>query len=258
MSFVDEGYEIVSLTGNAQVLLAKTVRELEREFGDLTTYHDRRPANEEKALADHAKAAATCKDVVRRVIEEHLEFFRRLIGADMMIQSKPYLRISRPGVETDNIGFHRDTWYGDTPYECSVWMPLTDTDMGNSLQVAPGSHVWAEKAHPTERTARPDVPKGSVKHSLGFIYENPKQLVSPCEMRPIPLKLGQMVVFSLALLHGQEVNRSTRTRFSLDCRLANAMANIRLGRSRDAAYYERFVTSPVTQAALAYEKANAK
>jgi len=67
-----------------------------------------------------------------------------------------------------------------------------------------------------------------------------------------------MVVFPLSLLHGQEVNRSTKTRFSLDCRIANAIAPIKMARSRDANYYERFQTSPVTEVAMAYEKANSK
>lgn len=257
MNYIEDGYEILQLSGNAQKIVSEARRKLtEVVGGDLETYHERRPANEDRALAEHQKCAEVVGPVPWKCIAEHLEYFRRLIGSDMHIQSDPYLRISRPGVATDNIGFHRDTWYGDTPYEVSCWIPLTDTDMGNCLQVSPKSHVWAEKAHPTERIARPDVEKGSPKHGLGFIYDPPKKLVSSVPMTPVPMKVGQMLVFPLSLLHGQQVNTSAYTRFSVDCRLANSLAPVKFTRSRSEAYYERFQTSPVTEVALRYEKAN--
>ena len=258
MSIIDEGYEIIQLTGNANVAVVRAAAAIEKEIGDLYTYHERATANDEKRIEEHTRLAAMVAGIPRLAIGEHLEYFRRLIGSDLMLQSKPYLRISRPGVEEDNIGFHRDTWYGDTSYECSVWIPLTNTDVGNSLSVAPKSHVWSERAHPTERVSRPDVPKGSPKHSLGFIYDSPKRLVSAVQMTPLPVKVGQMIIFPLSLLHGQEVNKSTVTRFSVDCRIANALAPIKMARSRDANYYERWQTSPITAVALAYERANGK
>ena len=107
-----------------------------------------------------------------------------------------------------------------------------------------------------ERFDRPDVEKGSVKHSLGFIYNPPKRLIKEPPTIPVPVKPGQMIVFSLALLHGQRVNTSVRTRVSMDCRLANSLAPIALSRSRDANYYERLSISPVTSQAIRYAEAN--
>ena len=64
-----------------------------------------------------------------------------------------------------------------------------------------------------------------------------------------------MIVFSLALLHGVEVNRSERTRVSMDVRLANSLATVKFSRSRDKHYYEELCASPVTAAARAYYEA---
>ena len=72
---------------------------------------------------------------------------------------------------------------------------------------------------------------------------------------PLPVKVGQMVVFSLAMLHGQEMNRSTRTRFSMDCRLTNSMAPVKHSRSRNPDYYERLCAGPVMRTALKYYEA---
>lgn len=246
MSFRELGYEIVNIDDYA---VRAAIVGLSCDLGALEEYSD-------GDVDRHARASAKVADIPRVIIGSHLGYFQRLLGSDIHIQSKPFLRISRPGAADDNIGFHRDTWYGDTPYEISVWIPFTDTDEGNALRVAPGSHIWSEATHPVERFDRPDVQKGSTKHSLGFIYSPPKRLAHPVEMLPLPVCVGQMIVFSLALLHGQEVNRSTRTRVSMDVRLANSLAPVKFCRSRDPDYYQPLCTSPVTEAAQRYYEAN--
>ncbi len=249
MSYADDGYEIVDLSPRARAIVDVGIVQVRHLLGPLEGY----TGNDVEL---HALAQHRVSDIPRSVINYELEYFRKLIGCDLHIQSKPFLRISRPGAREDNIGLHRDTWYGDTPYELSVWIPFTDTDEGNALRVAPGSHVWSEAAHPVERIDG-EVEKGSTKHSLGFIYGQPKRLANPVPTVALPVRVGQMIVFSLSLLHGQEVNCSTRTRVSMDVRLANSLAPISWQRSRDAEYYKRLCSSPVTEAALRYEVANA-
>lgn len=247
MSLVKDGYEIVDLKHFGPVVAAQLI--LAKQIGKLTKYGG-------NDITLHAKAAEVVSHIPRAVIESELDYFRGLLGADIHIQRKPYLRISRPGAPEDNIGLHRDTWYGDTPYEISVWIPLTDTDNDNALRVSPGSHLWSESAHPVERFDG-GVEKGSVKHSLGFIHGQPKRLASPGSTIPLPVRVGQMIVFSLALLHGVEVNRSERTRVSMDVRLAPSWAPVKFSRSRDEHYYQRLCSSPVSDAARLYYEAQA-
>lgn len=245
MSYERDGYEIIEIDP-APVIEARWL--LMGMFGELEHY---RGGN----LQAHSLAAKVLSYLPRKVILSNLRYFHTLIGRDLHIQRQPFLRISRPDVVEDNIGMHRDTWYGDTPHEISVWIPLTDTDDDNALRVAPGSHLWSEAAHPVERFDG-SVEKGSVKHSLGFIHGNPKRLATPAETIPLPVRVGQMIVFPLSLLHGVEVNRSNRTRFSMDVRLANSLAPIRWERSRDEGYYEQLCVSPATKVAKAYAEAN--
>lgn len=247
MSFERDGYEIWPLGEGARTWLCSGLVELKEFLGKLSAYAD-------DDIHRHAGAAELVAHIPRRIIECELERFRALIGADLHIQRKPFLRISRPGVPDDNIGLHRDTWYGDTPHEISVWIPFTDTDENSALRVAPGSHLWPEAAYPVERFAG-GVEKGSVKHSLGFIHGQPKRLASPVATRALPVKVGELIVFSLSLLHGVEVNRAARTRVSMDVRLANSLAPVKFARSRDEHYYEQLCVSPVTRAAKHYYEA---
>lgn len=246
MSFVEKGYTIFDLSEASTAL----IRECTDEWGGLDMIPDG-DINEFQAEGRDA----LCK-LPRSVVELELDFFRNLMGADLHIQREPFLRIARPGRDLDNIGYHRDTWYGDTPYEVSVWFPLTDTIESNALRVAPGSHLWPEHEWETEVAGRTDVERGSLKHSLGFVVGQ-KKLRNAAEMVPLPVRVGQCIVFSLSLLHGQEVNQSPFTRVSMDVRVANSWAPIRWSRSRDPNYYEPLCVSPLTQAARKYAEANA-
>ena len=71
---------------------------------------------------------------------------------------------------------------------------------------------------------------------------------------PLPLHLGQVVVFSLALLHGMVVNTSAITRWSCDARIKNSFASPEVRAER----FMPLSRSPVTRAADRYLRANEK
>ncbi len=165
------------------------------------------------------------------------------------------LRIARPGKPQDNIGIHRDTLYGCTPYEISVVIPLTDTDEQSALHVIDNSHVAPESDYLYEEEDT-DVVKNSDKHNLGFVYLK-KKLSPDLKTHPVPMKVGQALAFPLSLVHGQEVNNGKTPRFSVDIRLVNSLANIEWSRTVHKDYWERLCECPVTSQARKYYEANA-
>jgi hypothetical protein len=66
---------------------------------------------------------------------------------------------------------------------------------------------------------------------------------------PVPLRMGQALVMSLGLVHGQSVNASATTRFSTDVRVVNSLAPIAFARGVRDDYYEPLCSSPVTEQA---------
>ncbi|MFN8634353.1 MAG: phytanoyl-CoA dioxygenase family protein [Chloroflexota bacterium] len=184
-------------------------------------------------------------------------FFRPFLGPDLLVQVSPYLRMARPGKLQDNIGYHRDTFYGASPYELSVWIPYVDLPAESSLSVLSGSHVRPESDFPVTQTQSAEVTKGSNLHKIGFPYA-PK-VMDPAPLAGIvavPVKLGQALVFSLATVHGSTHNGGTTTRWSTDIRVANALAPIDL--SARPEYYELLSSSAVSDGARAYEIAERK
>lgn len=145
---------------------------------------------------------------------------REFVGADIMAQYKPYLRIARPDERGDNIGYHKDTQYGQTPYELAIHVPFVDLDENMALKVISGTHLLHEdEFRPTASEKRLD----NKKHELGYPYA-PKLLSPPpgAALTPMALTIGQVAVFSPALFHGQETNEGESTRMSIDLRVCNS------------------------------------
>lgn len=192
-----------------------------------------------------------------KILAAQIPFFQKLIGLDLKGQANPYLRMTRPHKPQDNIGYHRDTFYGGSPFELSVLIPFVSLPKESSLSVMSGSHILSEKFFPTTQIENPDqeVKKGSEKHKLGFLYA-PKLMAEEIEnkMEPIALKLGQALVFSLSTVHGSVVNKGPITRWSIDTRVMNGLAPVDLSSRPD--YYEPLSQSVVTRSAQEYFKAN--
>ena len=186
-----------------------------------------------------------------------LQFFERIIGRDLKVQRNPYLRITRPRKPQDNIGFHRDTFYGGSPHELSFLVPFVDLPAESSLRLLSGSHETPEDHFRFTQVTSPEVTKGSAKHQLGFLYA-PK-MMDPEQTRDaiaVPLKFGQALIFSLSLVHGSEVNTGPHCRWSSDIRVMSGLAPVDLSSRPD--YYETLAVSPVTASADRYARAQIK
>jgi hypothetical protein len=186
----------------------------------------------------------------RRIVVTELALLRSLVGLDLHVQRYPYLRIARPGKPNDVTGIHRDTLYGASPYEVSLVIPFTDLDAEGALRVISGSHIDPPAKYPATRVESDSVTAGSPRHLLGFPYA--PQLLDPevvDRAEAVPLCVGQALLMSLGLVHGQVENASTGTRFTTDVRVVNSLAPVAFERGVRADYYDPLCVSPVTQQA---------
>jgi len=264
-ALAERGWIVADLPDPAPVLEARTALEswlrLHRP-GDvsLERYHD--------VVADDDDHVAVLHDLARRywearlgraIVERNLELFRELIGPDLSVQRRPYLRAVRPARPADAQPLHRDTYYGASPYELSVLVPFTAMDAPAAMRVIPGSHLEADAAYPFRQTTSAEVTIRSPRHELGYPYA-PRLLDPALDARavPVPLRLGQVAIFGLALVHGGGVNDGSRTRFSTDIRVVNAWAPVRTDRGVDAEYFEPLCLSAVSRNARRYLDVNVK
>jgi hypothetical protein len=235
-------------------LRAESLPDLER----LDDYHTLVTEDERHVAILHDLATYYWeRQLGRTIIEGNLDLFRRLVGPDLHVQQRPYLRAIRPGHTKDAAPLHRDTYYGASPYEVSVLVPFTKVDAEGAMRVISGSHLAADREFPFEQRQSPDVAIRSPKHQLGFPYA-PKVL-EPALMdkaEPVPLEVGQALIFGLSLVHGGGINTGHRTRFSTDIRVANSLAPVQWSRGVNESYFVPLCTSVITESARRYLAAN--
>ncbi|MDP6781639.1 MAG: phytanoyl-CoA dioxygenase family protein [Alphaproteobacteria bacterium] len=193
----------------------------------------------------------------KRIISSELDAFQKLISPDLCIQTNPYLRVARPGVAGDNIGLHRDTFYGASPYELSVVVAYTDLDEGGALRVVSGSQGTPENEIRFHEVNVDGVERGSPRHLAGIPYI--ARVVAPeiaSKAVPVPLTVGQVLIFGLATVHGQKINQGAGTRVTTDIRVVNGLAPFVVKRAGPDAYYTLLSQSPVSEQADLYLQAN--
>src|SRR5262249_28312950 len=146
--FVEAGYAVLDLPNPDPVQTATAqIRDKLRELTgirtlDLARYHE---ADISEDRHEEILIAATDwfrrERVAQRIIEGNLSVFAAIVGSDIKIERSPFLRLNRPAQKADNLGFHRDTLYGASPYEMSVIIPFVDIPAEASVGIIPGSHL---------------------------------------------------------------------------------------------------------------------
>lgn len=263
-AFVENGWALVTLPEPAVVhetreaLTGELSRILGRPVSRLEDYHllvnsDDDNIRIQQALSDFYWAGG----FARRIVAAQQAFLSSFIGADLLVQTYPYLRIARPGKPRDNLGFHRDTHHGSSPFEVSMFVPFADLDEPSAFRVVSGSHADPESAYPFEQVTDPVITRGSALHKLGFPYA-PKILRPEVALRsePVPMRVGQALFMSLGLVHGQEVNAGVTTRISSDIRIVNGLAPVSTTRGVRSDYFTSLWESPSTRAARMYTANN--
>lgn len=253
-NFVKDGYIVFDFYSTAYLekfrerILQKLRKILKDETVTLERFHEYVSNDDQKIdIQYEINKMIWDEQLHEQIIRDNIDIYYNLIGKDLDIQVQPYLRIARPNMAQDNIGFHRDPFYGSSAYELSSVIPLMDLNEKSTLMIEPGSHT--KPPIPYTKVESETVKKGDKKSQLGFQYA-PKIIDTDYKIEaiPIPLKFRQALAFGLGIIHGQEVNRDSITRWSLDVRVKNSFA----ASGTKEGYYRNLVLSPVAAAAQLY------
>lgn len=226
--FSNEGFVVLKYN-NIQYLkkfreiVLKNLREiLDNDNVTLENFHTF--INDDKQKIDiHYKLSSIIWDeqLHIKIIEDNIDLYRNIIGNDLDIQAKPHLRIVRPHCPQDNIGFHRDSFYGNTPSEISSFIPLVDLDEKSAFMIEPKSH---QRPIVYQKTESKNIVKEGRQHQLGFPYA-PKIIDKDysIDKLAIPMTFGNVLIFGSDTTHGQDVNYSNITRWSVDMKVRNSL-----------------------------------
>ncbi len=165
-------------------------------------------------------------DYQKIVLEENYEMISYITGMkNICHESVVFLRAVRPNKKTksnDNIGFHRETMYSDSPQQTArahnMWIPLTIPTEETAVRYFPTSHLIPDELLSWNVDETPNsITKGSYGHKLGSAYK-PKSITKGLEnldeFKMLPT-LNQFALFSAMTVHGAGVNNSDKIRLSL-------------------------------------------
>jgi len=158
------------------------------------------------------------------------ELVAKLIGPDFCIQSKLNLSIVPPRDRSSQLPIHSDSWAGDSPFQLNFWFPLTDA-VGDS-----GIYI---------------VDPDCTLDAMQYLQVNGR--LPPIKKRSrmtVAARVGDVIVFNPALLHGSGLNTSTKTRLSLNLRVKNFFApdfSAQFPDRNSASYYAHTVLSDATK-----------
>lgn len=126
------------------------------------------------------------------------------LGPDFCIQSKVNLSIVPPGDLSSQLPIHSDSWSGDSPFQLNFWFPLTHALGDSGIYI-----VDAQR---------------SLK-AMQSLQQNGRLPVIQSRFRiAVSARIGNVIVFNPALLHGSGVNTANLTRVSLNIRVKNFFA----------------------------------
>ncbi len=132
-----------------------------------------------------------------------------LVGNELAMQRGLGFSVQLPNDSSSLLAIHADVWDGDSPFEVVVWLPLVDCFETKSMYIIPPE--W-------------DRP---FQESMGK-YQNgdAEDLFHAVEdkARFLEVPYGSVLLFSQTLMHGNRVNLTGQTRWSLNCRFKNLMA----------------------------------
>lgn len=255
--FINEGYVVQNLEdtnflNSFKGIILDTLKDITNNINiTLETFHEFIKDDKEKLEIQYLISKKIWDEKLHfKLIKENIDLYYTIFGKDLDIQSKPHLRIARPNCPQDNIGFHRDIQYGNGAYEISNFFTFVNLDENSALQVEPKSH--RRGTLPYTKIESHSVKKGSKENQLGYLYA-PKLIDETFKINanPIPLNFGQVLILGLGTIHGQEINNSNITRWSMDIRVKNSfsISNVKKG------YYTKLTTSIVSEYAEEYYKA---
>jgi sporadic carbohydrate cluster 2OG-Fe(II) oxygenase len=128
---------------------------------------------------------------------------KEIVGSEIAMQNEISLSIQFPNDSSSLLPVHSDTWSGNSPYEIVMWIPLVDCYATKTMFILENKKMKIfEKIYKENFHKSSDHLYGKLKKHLTFLKIN----------------YGQLLIFNQNLPHGNTVNLTKETRWSMNCR----------------------------------------
>ena len=137
------------------------------------------------------------------------EYLNAIVGNELSMQKKINLSIQMPNDKDSLLDLHSDIYAGESPFQVVVWIPLVDVYSTKSMFFTSPNYN-KKMNHQLLNTNKFTTKKMYLKNKNKFKF--------------LDIKFGNILIFSPLILHGNTVNKTNQTRFSLNCRFKSLLS----------------------------------
>jgi len=132
-----------------------------------------------------------------------------IVGNELAMQRRVNLSIQLSGDDSSVLPVHSDVWSGDSAFEVVVWMPLVDCYDTKSMFILPHA---AHQEHSKK-----------LAEFQGRDTDDLFRAIEP-DLEWLEIRVGQGLIFTHTLMHGNRVNQESEARWSMNCRFKSVLS----------------------------------
>lgn len=169
--------------------------------------------------------------VRRKYFDLASSLIQSVVGNELAMQTKVNLSIQQPNDQTSVLELHSDVWTGDSPFQVVLWVPLTDSTATNAMFLLPPkeSREALHRSHTGELRSMSEIHEAYAEH-----------------FKSVEIRYGSVLIFDSSCLHGNQLNTTSQTRWSLNCRFVSLLAPSTTPERRLGPYYTPIMIRPTT------------
>lgn len=161
-----------------------------------------------------------------------------LVGNELAMQNRVNLSIQMSNDNSSLLDLHSDVYGGETPFQVVQWLPLVDVFDTKSMFILPSekSKAAAQRINKLK------------EGGMTQLYEQVKP-----DLVWLKIPYGKVLIFDSSCLHGNTVNLSKTSRWSLNCRFTGLFTPYTSYEKKLGSFYLPITTRAASRIGMRYE-----
>ncbi len=160
-----------------------------------------------------------------------------LVGNELAMQNRVNLSIQMSNDNSSLLDIHSDVYGGETPFQVVQWLPLVDVSGRKSMFILPQAK--------TKEVAKDLKKLGDMRALYAHVERDLVWLDIP---------YGKVLIFDSSCLHGNVVNDTPTTRWSLNCRFTGLFTPYTSYEKKLGSFYLPITTRAASRVGMRYEQ----
>jgi len=161
-----------------------------------------------------------------------------IVGNELAMQNRVNVNIMMPEDKGSNIPLHVDAHSGESPFQCVLWVPLTDVFQSKGMFLLPLKKNRIAVNHFKEWVIQGGREKVFEEIQDDLVWPN--------------VPFGSFLLFSPTLIHGSVPNQSSETRWSFNARFKSLFSPYASEEKSLGTFYLPTSLMPATRLGLEY------